>query len=339
MIMQSSQRNETSARNGSATGSMAAGPDGELEMNVNETPPTRSGCYFFWNGFLSDEVAERLLAPPQVEAQRRRASSKPGDLPSYFAHLYATPLLVAQEEQHYFQRFNYLKFCEATLVDQLEEPPRAAGSRQELAANRLELEEELEGIRSAIERTRNLLVESNLRLVVALAKRYSESTAIELDEFVAIGNTALMRSVELFDFRRGLRFSTYAYQAVGRAMLTLLKKHRRYQQTFASVGEGFAELAEQEHVDSLDAEREAAEALESAKLLISELESRDQFIVKSRFGIERDHNGQSFSRIAKDVGLSTTRTVQLFNRSMEKLRRVAEGLGLTDEVEQLDAVA
>ncbi|MEM6470022.1 MAG: sigma-70 family RNA polymerase sigma factor [Planctomycetota bacterium] len=298
------------------------------------------GQYFFWEGFLDDAIAEALMAPPKGPANRRKSNAKPSNLPSYFAHLYRTPLLSAKEELHYFRRYNYLRFREASLVEILEDMSQGRNGKR-LNAARLDVEEELESIRFAIKRCRDLLIESNLRLVVALAKRYSESSIIELDEFVAIGNTALMRSVELFDFRRGLRFSTYAYQAVGRAMLTLLNKNRRYSQTFVSVGEGFSELAEEGHIDSFEAEWEAVEALESARILIEELESRDKFIVMSRFGIDRDHNGQSFSRIAADVGLSTTRTVQLFNRSMKKLQRAAESMGLGDlEDEQLaEAIA
>ncbi|MEM0926529.1 MAG: sigma-70 family RNA polymerase sigma factor [Planctomycetota bacterium] len=290
--------------------------------------------FFFWDGFLDDAIAETLMAPPKSGATRRRQATKPANLPSYFAHLYATPLLTADEELHYFRRYNYLRYRAAQIRDSLGENAGAGRISKPHPTQRLELEEELESVEDAARRTRDLLIESNLRLVVALAKRYSESTTIELDDFVAIGNTALMRSVELFDFRRGLRFSTYAYQAVGRAMLTLLNKNRRYSQTFVSVGEGFAELAEQGHVDTFEAEWEAVEAHESAKMLISDLESRDRFIVMSRFGIDRDHSGQSFSRIAADIGLSTTRTVQLFNRSMKKLRRSAELMGLGDLLEE-----
>lgn len=48
---------------------------------------------------------------------------------------------------------------------------------------------------------RNLLIESNLRLVISLAKKYASSISLDFDELVCVGNAALVRAVDLFDFR------------------------------------------------------------------------------------------------------------------------------------------
>jgi len=70
-------------------------------------------------------------------------------------------------------------------------------------------------------RTRNKFVESNLGLVVSVAKRYQFS-GMPLSDLIQEGNLGLLRAVPRFDDRKGFRFSTYATwwirHAVGRGV-------------------------------------------------------------------------------------------------------------------------
>jgi RNA polymerase primary sigma factor len=70
------------------------------------------------------------------------------------------------------------------------------------------------------ELARCTLIESNLRLVIAIARRYT-STGVPLIDLIQEGNLGLMRAAEKFDYRRGCHFGTYATwwirQAVSRA--------------------------------------------------------------------------------------------------------------------------
>ncbi len=67
---------------------------------------------------------------------------------------------------------------------------------------------------------RRTLIESNLRLVIAIARRYT-STGVPLIDLIQEGNLGLMRAAEKFDYQRGCHFGTYATwwirQAVSRA--------------------------------------------------------------------------------------------------------------------------
>jgi RNA polymerase primary sigma factor len=69
--------------------------------------------------------------------------------------------------------------------------------------------EELEALVADAERAKDIFIRSNLRLVVAVARRYPRS-GLPLLDLIQEGNAGLVRAVEKFDYRKGFKFSTYA---------------------------------------------------------------------------------------------------------------------------------
>ena len=73
-----------------------------------------------------------------------------------------------------------------------------------------------------VESAREEMVRAHLPLVVAIAKRYRGKSSLDLLDLIQEGNLGLMRAVEKYDYRRGVKVSTYAVwwirQAITRAM-------------------------------------------------------------------------------------------------------------------------
>ncbi|MEW1799355.1 RNA polymerase sigma factor RpoD/SigA [Streptomyces virginiae] len=69
--------------------------------------------------------------------------------------------------------------------------------------------EELEALAAEGERAKEVFIRSNLRLVVAVARRYPRS-GLPLLDLIQEGNAGLVRAVEKFDYTKGFKFSTYA---------------------------------------------------------------------------------------------------------------------------------
>ncbi len=135
-------------------------------------------------------------------------------LGTYLTEIGRVPLLSAEQEVDLAKRIEAGLYAEQLL----DRPAPGRGSRT-LTSDATD--EELDRIAVSGRRAKDEFIQANLRLVVAVARKYS-GRGMPLIDLVQEGNLGLVRAVEKFDYRRGYKFSTYATwwirQSVGRAI-------------------------------------------------------------------------------------------------------------------------
>lgn len=76
------------------------------------------------------------------------------------------------------------------------------------------------------ELARKKLIESNLRLVISIAKKHKGHN-IPLEDLIQEGNLGLLKAIERFDYKKGFKFSTYATWWIKQAISQHLLKRKR----------------------------------------------------------------------------------------------------------------
>ncbi|MEU4998201.1 sigma-70 family RNA polymerase sigma factor [Streptomyces sp. NPDC021622] len=117
----------------------------------------------------------------------------------YLDEIARTPLLDAAKEVELSQIIEAGVYARKILDGDVEDSVAGA------AASR----DELEALVADGERAKDVFIRSNLRLVVAVARRYPRS-GLPLLDLIQEGNAGLVRAVEKFDYAKGFKFSTYA---------------------------------------------------------------------------------------------------------------------------------
>jgi RNA polymerase sporulation-specific sigma factor len=166
---------------------------------------------------------------------------------------------------------------------------------------------------------RDYIVESNRGLVYAAVARIRPAYS-DLDDLRGEGLLALVRAVDWFDPWRGVRFSTYAYNAIIRALIRLRRKASQYQQRFAVTLDFPVEMTEMSDANAdlyLDRLHRAMESN------LAELTEREADVLDHRFP-RGDGRRLTLDEIGANFGLSKERVRQIQNRALAKLRNVLD---------------
>jgi len=171
---------------------------------------------------IEERLAQIKAAEEQISDCERRVGVGAADLPRLHRQATAAPTHARSLE-----RKLGLTIADLAQANQLVVAARRAIARAEAVgrASAAEHHRACAAIRSGertAEAARAELVRANLRLVVAVARRYA-NRGLPLLDLIQEGNIGLMRGIEKFDYKRGFKVSTYVTwwirQAMARALL------------------------------------------------------------------------------------------------------------------------
>ena len=176
------------AGNGSARADAAAGLDAELaEAEADLAHLAETGA--------KEALAEDASASVPESDLDDQTSVMGDSVHTYLKSIGRRQLLTAEEEVELAKRIEAGLFAEYKL-----ETERRLSKQ---------LRADLEAVAEDGRRAKAHMLEANLRLVVSVAKKYSDR-GLSLLDVVQEGNLGLIRAVEKFDYTKGYKFSTYA---------------------------------------------------------------------------------------------------------------------------------
>ena len=158
---------------------------------------------------------------PKANIEKTTTKNYSADMVRTYLHeIGRVPLLTHEQEIVYGKQVQKMMTL-LTTKEELESQLKTTLSLKEWANNVQMSEIELNRIVKEGQRAKRKMIEANLRLVVAIAKKYQKRN-MEFLDLIQEGSLGLERGVEKFDPTRGYKFSTYAYwwirQAITRAI-------------------------------------------------------------------------------------------------------------------------
>jgi len=252
-----------------------------------------------------------LAEMPEPEKARRKTKA-PAGLPRYLASLYEVALLDRGQEQYLFRKYNFLKYQATKLRDNMQSSRARAADM-----------DKIEALYDQAVKVKNQIVQSNLRLVVSIAKRHVMASE-DFFQLVSDGNMSLIRAVEKFDYSRGNKFSTYASWAIMKNFARTIPGEFRQKDRFRPTSEELFLSKEDQRTDQRMLESAQQLRERQVSQILDNLDDREQKIIISRFGLDYNQEPQTLKEVGEQLGVTKERIRQIEARALVKLRQAAQ---------------
>jgi len=265
--------------------------------------------------FLDENAKQKILAKPLGSEKPLPAKTiEPLELagksllPEYLQALRNTPVLNREREIELFRRYNYLKYLTSVTKESI----------RHMRVHSRWLND-IENYLGEAEKIKKMIIEANLRLVVSIARKHAGGEA-NFQDLVSKGNFALIKTVEEFDYTRGIRFGKTASLNIAKEYAKVSGKSTELTREKAG---SLANI--QRYLKPAESDFAAIERARHSfvQVIRNELDQREQYIIINHFGLVGTlirKNKKTLQQIGQDLGLTKERVRQLELSALQKLR-------------------
>lgn len=192
----------------------------------------------------------------------------------------------------------------------------------------------LERFASGDTEARKILIERNLRLVAHIAKKYN-TTNQETDDLISIGTIGLIKAINTFDYKKGIRLATYAARCIDNEILMVIRNGKKWQndvsfeEPIGTDKEGneisLMDIVGNQDDDVIDAVELKLQVAKLYKGIEQSLSRREQLVISYRYGL---NNTAPLTQreIAKKLGISRSYVSRIEKKAVKKLEKYLKGI-------------
>ena len=177
-------------------------------------------------------------------------------------------------------------------------------------------------------KSREILIEHNLRLVVFLAKKY-ENTGVDLEDLVSIGTIGLIKGIDTFSKSNGAKLTTYCARCIDNEILMFYRNNKKNSKN-VSLDESIGFDKDGNEISIVDiiktpepdfiSDITTKDNIKKLNKYIDVLNPREKNIIIKRYGLFNTKETTQ-KEIAKELNISRSYVSRIEKRALAKLLR------------------
>lgn len=226
------------------------------------------------------------------------------------------PLLKKEDEFRLFRKYNYYRYRIVSTIAG-KDWKDAMGDRDEMRRRILRLDDKVLGVAENFvalsDETRNVILKSNMRLMVKPISRYEWADSNRRDELISNSCIHIIKAINGFDYRRGFKFSTYCINAIKNNL------YRDFSMDVRRRSRCWGEMGEQEIV-SIDVRNTEPYDLKFVNEALASLDETHRKVVGEIFGVNSEK--KDMRKIAQEMNISPYLVSRIRDRALEAMSKI-----------------